>query len=402
MGEQHSEATVGRPLIEGAPRRASFHSGSIGGAFLKVSATAAHPVWDAVRTIFGWGDDEITLAGSHTERPQLPEATRASRDSNTFVTLAELERLHQEKPGDYVVDGLLPGGDVHVAVGDSGLGKTPWAYQLGLSVATGRSFLGHKVKQVRVLYFDLENGREQILDLAHSVCRYLEIGEMPSEFLVIKDNGNPPSLEKAIEEYKPGLILIDTLRAFRPDVEERNEVMGRFLQETRSLARSTNCAILLLHHVRKGGPVNGDNGVPALEETPTLEWLREAAGARALINQTTTRIAFDMPRRNNAKDAAFVMKYFVKIRGESAPIYLERVSDDDGEPVGYRSIVGVHLLGDEHQEAAFRDLPPKFSFKEAKRIYGRADDPTRKWLLKCIAANLVRQVDRGVYERLDG
>jgi hypothetical protein len=344
----------------------------------------------------------ITLPATLEAAEQAEAPNVGPKRAADFITLAELEKLCQEKPGEYVVEGLLAAADVHVAVGDSGLGKTPWAYQLGLCVAAKRPFLGHDVKQGRVLYFDLENGRDQQLELGHSICRHLEIGEMPPDFLVFNDNGNPaPSLRKAIEENKPRLVIIDTLRAFRPDVEEANDKMGKFLLDTRCLARASNSAILLLHHIRKPGPAKpGDNGVPPLEGTPTLEWLREAAGARALINQTTTRIAFDTPGGFKAKDAALVMKYFVKIKGESAPVYLERICDDYGDPVGYRSIVGVELLGDEHQKAAFNRLPHQFSFKEAKRTYDKTDDPTRKWLVKCIAAGLMKQVGRGAYERL--
>ena len=154
--------------------------------------------------------------------------------------------------------------------------------------------------------------------------------------------------------------------------------MAKFLQEARKVALSNNCAILLLHHVRKPG----ENGVPKLEDTPALEWLIEAAGARALINQTNTRIAF---ASTNANDAAFVMKFFVKLKGEGGPIYLERVCNEEGDPIGYRAMVGVHLLGNPEQQTAFNKLPSQFAFKEAKTIYGRSDDPTKKWLRKCEA-----------------
>src|SRR3954452_7756230 len=41
-----------------------------------------------------------------------------------FLTLSQLQKLCEEQPINYVVEGLLPSGDVHIAVGDSGLGKT--------------------------------------------------------------------------------------------------------------------------------------------------------------------------------------------------------------------------------------------------------------------------------------
>ena len=226
------------------------------------------------------------------------------------------------------------------------------------------------------------------------MCGHLGIKEYPPDFLILQEEGNTPTLEKAIEKLKPALVIIDTMRAFHNE-SQKNDAMAKFLQDTRKLARENHCAILLLHHVRK--PID-ERGVPKLQETPAIEWLNEASGARALINLTNTRIAFDTVGAND--DAAFVMKYFVKLKGESGPFYLERVCNGEGEPIGYRTMAGVELLRNPEQQERFGQLPAKFSFKDAKRIYGRSDDPTTKWLKKCIAVGLVRQVDRGVYERI--
>jgi len=307
-----------------------------------------------------------------------------------------LERICRAQPSNYIVEGLIPADDVHVAVGDSGLGKTPWAYQLALCVATGKTFLGHAVKQGRVLYYDLENGREEILEVSRSLCGCLEISSSPPDFLVLRDEGNPVQLRDAVEAHSPLLVIIDTLRAFRPSAEASNDEMASFLNECKHVARKFHCAILLLHHIKKPGK----NGVSSLEISPVLEWLLQASGARALVNQTNTRIAFDVPGfMSHAADAALVMKSFVKMRGESGPFYLDRVLDQ-GEPIGYRRMVGCELLGNPEQEAAFRKLPlpPKqFTFKEAKFAYAKTDNPTRQWLKKCEAAGLVRQAGRGSY-----
>jgi len=328
-------------------------------------------------------------------------AVASQRHSHGFVTLGELERICRAQPSNHIVEGLIPADDVHVAVGDSGLGKTPWAYQLGLCVASGKMFLGHAVKQGRVLYYDLENGREEILEVSRSLCGYLGISSFPPEFHVLRDEGNPVPLRDAAEEHSPLLVIVDTLRAFRPGAESKNEEMASFLGECKRVARQYHCAILLLHHIRKPG----ENAVPLLETSPVLEWLLQASGARALINQTNTRIAFDVPRGglSQASDAALVVKSFVKMRGESGPFYLARVLDGDGEPVGYRRIVGCQLLGNQEQEEAFRrlpDAPKQFTFKEARYAYGKTDNPTRQWLKKCEAAGLIRQAGRGTYEKL--
>ena len=95
-----------------------------------------------------------------------------------------------------------------------------------------------------------------------------------------------------------------------------------------------------------------------------------------------------------------MMKSFVKMRGETGPVHLERVHNDAGEPVGYGRIAGVNLLDNPDQEAAFGRLPQQFTFKEAKSAYGKTDNPTTQWLKKCESTGLIRKTARGFYERV--
>jgi hypothetical protein len=79
---------------------------------------------------------------------------------------------------------------------------------------------------------------------------------------------------------------------------------------------------------------NRENGAPSLEDVSTLEWLHEAAGARALINQTNTRMAFDIRRHAENPGSVLVFKSYVKMKGENGTLFLERVCNDDGDPIG--------------------------------------------------------------------
>src|SRR5206468_11574380 len=85
------------------------------------------------------------------------------------------------------------------------------------------------------------------------------------------------------------LLIIDSLRAYRPDAEERNCNASAVMNELRKLAREYGTAFLLIHHIRKPG----EDGTPPLEGERVLAWLNMACGARALINQSDVRIAFD-------------------------------------------------------------------------------------------------------------
>jgi hypothetical protein len=125
------------------------------------------------------------------------------------------------------------------------------------------------------------------------------------------------------------LLIIDTLRALHPEAEGENSRMGQLLQKYKRIARETRCAILLIHHTRKPGEM----GSASLERSRTIEWLNEAAGARALINQTNARIGLQSPGFGR-EDVALLMKSHVKLKGESGLIYLERVLNPDGDKSG--------------------------------------------------------------------
>ena len=68
---------------------------------------------------------------------------------------------------------------ISILVGDSGLGKTPLAVQLGLSIAGAESFLGRRVRQGRVLYCDAESGIRPFRDMLKVISAHLGFAVKP-------------------------------------------------------------------------------------------------------------------------------------------------------------------------------------------------------------------------------
>jgi RecA-family ATPase len=207
-------------------------------------------------------------------------------------SLPEFERLCTAEPNVHVVELWIPRQSVCIVVGDSGLGKSAWAYQLGLCVASGKLFLGHRVEQGRVLYIDLENGRDEILGVTRSLSKHLGITEMPADFLLLTERDHLRQLDSIVAEHRPLLVIVDSLRAFRPEAEEKPRLAAELLNELRDIAKKRQVSFLLIHHIKKPG----ENGVPALEDSQAMTWLLQACGARALVNQSDVRIAFDLLR----------------------------------------------------------------------------------------------------------
>jgi hypothetical protein len=296
------------------------------------------------------------------------------------------------------VEGLVSYASVSFLVGDSGLGKSPLAYQLALCVAQGIPFLGMRTNQAHVVYADYENGLKASKELRDSLVRFLGIGTVPESFHLWSADAATRSLnlEGICEDVKPDLLVLDTLRSHDSEFEKADVGGGR-MADLRSLAARHKTAVLAIHHIRKPGP----EGTPALDsdDIKVMDWLNVAAGHRSIINQSDTRIATSYPSKAHAGE--LVLRWHRRVYGEGGPQYVERAYDDDGKPIGYRVITGIKLLNNPEQEAAFQKLAREFSFKEAKYIYGRSDDPTKKWLNKCESVGVLVQTGRGTYRRTD-
>jgi hypothetical protein len=99
-------------------------------------------------------------------------------------------------------------------------------------------------------------------------------------------------------------------------------------------------------------------------------------------------------------DVSLVLRGFGRVRGEIGPFFLARDADENGDPCGYRLLVGPELLFDEHRQSALASLPQQFTFKQAKSAYGRRDQATINFLQRCIGLHIIRKPGRGCYEKI--
>jgi KaiC/GvpD/RAD55 family RecA-like ATPase len=321
------------------------------------------------------------------------------------------ERLRKRPSRDYLLDGMIPPGSVNILVGDSGIGKSALVYQLALSVAAGRPFLGHRPQAGggKVILVDYENPIAESHRILRQQRRFMGIDPDDRLYRMLvwamteeagRDNlsedlaahSSHKNVQHIIDSFAPDLVIFDSLRSFHPAMENENGAAASQIQEMRAMARRTGMAILFVHHVRKtlGQTLQ-------LEDTPPLDWLVRSAGARALINQTDARLAVST-RRGDPN--TLVLRGHVRTHGEVGPYFLERVWDDDGEPLGYRRIVmAPSMLKNAAQEATFAALPSEFSFKDARLLYGRQNEATSKFLRKLVREGLVQKDGPGWYRK---
>jgi hypothetical protein len=241
----------------------------------------------------------------------------------------------------------------------------------------------------------LENSLQDHRMMRDALVGFLGLSRTPDDLLLV--TAPTGKLEHLISEVKPILIIVDSLRSFRPDVTEKNAVAGEWLKKIRRLTRKYGCAFVFVHHLRKPG----ENWLPQdlTEESRVVNWLLEMEGPRALVNQTDVRMAV---APGDGKPVALKVKWSRRVYGDSPLVLLERVFDVDGDPAGYRHLTGADFLSTKKKDALAKlpNPPAEFSFQDAKQALGDGDNRTGEFLRESKQLGLVEKLARNRYKKL--
>ncbi len=335
----------------------------------------------------------------------------------------EIKQALRDLPSSagHIVEGLIGPASVNILVGDSGIGKSPLAYQLALAVASGTPFLGMAARQARVLLVDYENALGDSYFFLHQQRKHLGLKDWPWALLVWPLRLDPfqKHVEAVIRSLSPDLVIIDSLRSLNRRMESASAAAVEQIKRFRLISSSRGAAFLLIHHLHKRGFAN----LGSLEQAETLDWMLGAAGVRALVNQTDTRLALaKRPSRSEPTwrsalqerdwrstdalagkeqgGAALVLRGHFRAHGEIGPVLLRRAWDETGEPLGFeRFTPELLLLEDPHQQRVFEQLPGSFMFKDIRRAYGKHEESTNQLIHKLMRLGLVRKIAYGHYEK---
>jgi putative DNA primase/helicase len=359
------------------------------------------PKWDEVHSADGRSYGQMTV------RTAITTATKRFKEKHNVHTTTELNaQLKILGDNSYIVEGMIPARSLGLLVGDSGIGKSAYLYQMALCVTAGTSFLGHAVTRGKVLYCDFENGLPDVDTIISGLMRHLGLTTRPTSRRLLLWNFNDPLLEgrfkredvlQMVRDFRPSLAIVDSLSSYHPDAERNNPAAARTLRELRATIRDSGASIICVHHIRKSSTKK--NEAPEPLEGDMRRWFQEPRGAGALINASDVRIGVAEPRSarpgKDNEEIAFLTRGFARVHGEIPTSYIARSLDNSGMPLGYTKLAGVHLLFNLEQEAAYHRLPKSFRFKGARQAYGKASQSTDNFLKKCIALDILRKTHEG-------
>lgn len=218
-------------------------------------------------------DQEQLQAKDQLEAHEDDEEEVQPWDMATVDTFGPVIR----KPVSWVVPGIIPEAGCGLLVSAPKVGKTRIAIEIATGLATGKRPLGLSMRrQVPVGFFSLEDGEYLFADrlskgMRDGRARYHWDGHIkreekrliwePAEPMSLftnfaqvdlSDDMDQHRLYETIVKYGLKLVIIDTLSMAigKSDVSNSKD-MYAILKGIKTIAKSTGCAVMFIHHTRK-------------------------------------------------------------------------------------------------------------------------------------------------------
>jgi archaellum biogenesis ATPase FlaH len=177
-------------------------------------------------------------------------------DALKFITGDDLLDLQLNEPPNILSGGILPARGSLIITGDSGVGKSLLALEIGLCLSHGLNFGDMQVeKPYRVIIFQAENPTHS---LQYRLRRIMEgHGLTSSPNLIITDPRlrvslqNPRDLRKLIgmiEKAQAEIAILDPLSSYHQVNENDNIAIRGVLDNLTAISHETGCAWTVLHH----------------------------------------------------------------------------------------------------------------------------------------------------------
>jgi AAA domain/DnaB-like helicase N terminal domain len=203
--------------------------------------------------VSGVGDVEELLARATSELGALAGPARASG-----IEVVDADAIFAElQPPTYLFAPVLTSASVAELVAYGSSGKTWIAVDAVLSVGAGLPWLGRFPAACgRALYLDWENGTYELRRRFHAAAKGRDV-ETPVPGVAL---ASMPNLYMSADDFAArvepladgrGLIVLDTLRAASPGVDENDSRMRGGLDSLHRVAERTGCAFLVLAHAKK-------------------------------------------------------------------------------------------------------------------------------------------------------
>jgi AAA domain-containing protein len=214
--------------------------------------------------------NDVTIAREAAYERQNSPRVWTEKTEKRVGLLRRADIDHIDYP-QWVVEGVLPAEAVSMVYGHSGTGKSFWALDMALCIATGRKWNERAVRPGVVIYVAGEGtsgykARLEAWEQKHGV-RAEEFSLRPEP---VRLWHNPESVQRFLNDVtganvRPVLVVLDTLGTCLGGANENdNGQMRELLDSAEAISRVWGAAVLLVHHTPKVG--EGARGAQALQD----------------------------------------------------------------------------------------------------------------------------------------
>jgi hypothetical protein len=169
---------------------------------------------------------------------------------------AEAEATH------WLVPGLVPVGLPTMFAGLPKSRKSLLAYHVAIAVAAGVPVLGQPTQRGRVLVISREDGAHETRRRLWQISRGLgvDLAQLGDEWIKV-DTSVPLHLDRpadvaqlraTMQEFKPALVLIDSLSRVNTADENDRGSMAAVTNAWNDLCHAHDCTVVMIHHEGKG------------------------------------------------------------------------------------------------------------------------------------------------------
>lgn len=216
-------------------------------------------------------EPEIGEGGGSMMSPASPLRERRLSLSDMIAT--------KPNPIDMVLNGL-PLGALGVVLGSGGVGKSMMMLLVGQAVTTGIDTLGcllpdlRIIQHGRVVYLAGEDDEQIVHHRVYALGQTMPkdvAAAVQARFEIVPLVGTAPTLlnargeieDHAVESVRAAaqgtrLLIIDPLRQFHAADENDNGMMTTLSKALARIAHEERCAIIIVHHLSKGGARDED------------------------------------------------------------------------------------------------------------------------------------------------
>jgi AAA domain len=206
-------------------------------------------------------------------------------------------------PIPYLVSGLIPNGSLVLLQGLGSSFKSWLALWLGIGVASGSQWLDRNCDGGEVTFLDWESSETALASRVQRLIGGMSLAKARDQFTICSRADSYLDAEGFLERLEQlastrKLIIIDSLRASTPGTDENDSRIRRLLDAVSAIAVRTRCAIVIIHHAKKGGqnsdPRERGRGSSAIFDAADVVLLLDSRRGTVRVVNTKARDARQM------------------------------------------------------------------------------------------------------------